>query len=106
MGERLLHWDEIADVKQVMRQPSKRNPVQRTLAIIVSNADGVGRRQKPWRRLLGLTIRGIGSATIPIGPDYLDRPPDELAAEIKRYVARHAPKGWSSPLLSDVDEGA
>lgn len=104
MGEELVHWDEITEVKQVIMQPSKRSPVQRTLAITVSNAVAVGQRQKLWRRLLGLTIRGIGSTTIHIGPDFLDRPPDVLAAEIKRYAARHAPKEWNSPLIERVGE--
>jgi hypothetical protein len=104
-GRGLIRWDEIVSIFQYDRKAN--NITKHLLAIMVTDGVGIRRRLPVWKRLLGLMYGTDGPSMFVIAGSILDREPAALAQEIKRYAARHAPKGWSSPLIDDEEgEGA
>ncbi len=101
-GRGLIHWDEILNVFVFVTK--SRSITHRYFAVLLTDGKAVQRRMPTWQRLLALPFSLMGPDMFVITRSLLDRPPDELVTEIKRYVAEHAPKGWSSPLLENVDE--
>ncbi|HEX8995094.1 MAG TPA: hypothetical protein VF812_03595 [Ktedonobacterales bacterium] len=103
-GRGQLRWDEILAVLPV---DSKRSMgvTYHYLVIDIAEGDAVRKRQALWKVLLGFVSPRPWFSSVAVFRPLLDRPPDVLADEIKRYVAEHAPKGWQSPLLDDEPEG-
>jgi hypothetical protein len=102
-GRGLIQWDEIVNVF-VYDQKAQLGITYHYLTLLVTDMTVLRNRMPRWKRMLG-----AGNATnmgmVRISRSVLDREPAALAAEIKRYVAEHAPKGWRSPLIESVDEG-
>ena len=85
-------------------KPGKLNATQHMLGIIVTDAAAVRKRQPLLKRALGFLGQGRLPSMIVVTRPMLDRPPSELAVQIKRYVSLHAPRGWHSPLIEDGAE--
>lgn len=101
----LLRWDEIVAVLDYTFKSGRMNALQHILGVIVTDAVAVRKRQPLLKRALGLLGVGrlAGVSMLVVTPPLLDRPPDALAIEIKQYAKRHAPPGWSSPLIADEE---
>ncbi len=101
-GRGLIHWDEIINVF-VYERKAQLGITYHLLTLLMTDMTRLRNHMPRWKRMLG-----AGNATnmgmVQFSRSLLDRPPDVLAGEIKRYVAEHAPKGWNSPLIADEDE--
>jgi len=104
-GRGLLRWDEIVAVLDYAYKPGRLNATQHMLGIIVTDATAVRKRQPLLKRALGVLGKGQLPGMIVVPRQLLDRPPDTLADDIKRYVRLHAPRGWQSPLIENDSAG-